>query len=222
MKFNLDTSWGYFFAQAWAMIAEHNAINIFRPNFHETQKGLFYRSAQPTTYQLRRYIQQYGIKTVINLRRFKGRTVLGKLEKQVCDEMGVQMISIKAYSRQMPRPQILKEFKQIYENIQYPVLIHCKSGADRAGLGSALYLHFQKNIPLNETGQLSFWPYGHIKEGRTGLIDHFIELYANAKQMESNLDVIAFSENLDYKSIEENFKPAPFWNTIVEHILRRE
>lgn len=221
MKLDLDTFWGYAIAQAWAMVAEHNAINIFRSNFHEIDPKRFYRSAQPTTYQLRRYIRQYGIKTVINLRRFKGRTTLGDLEKRVCDQMGVKMISIKAYSRQMPRPEILKEFKEVYETIQYPALIHCKSGADRAGLGSALYMHYMRDTPLDETKQLEFWPYGHIKGGRTGLIDYFIELYANQLK-KSPMGLIEFSETLDYCAIESGFKPEAFWNTVVEYILRRE
>lgn len=222
VKLNLDTIWGYAAAQAWAMVAEHNAINLFRSNFHEVDPGRFYRSAQPTTYQLRKYINAHGIKTVINLRRFKGRTTLGALEERVCNQMGVKMISIKAYSRQMPRTQILKEFKEVFQNIEYPALIHCKSGADRAGLGSALYLHFEKGVPLEKTGQLSFLPYGHIKGGRTGLIDHFVELYAKEIKNGFNGDVISFSETLDYKKIENDFKPTAFWNGIVEYVLRRE
>ena len=222
MKLNLDTFWGYGASQAWAMIAEHNAINIFRSNFHEVDPGRLYRSAQPTTYQLRRYIKEYGIKTVINLRRFKGRTTLGALEQKVCEEMGAKMVSIKAYSRQMPRPQTLRHFKEVFENIQYPALIHCKSGADRAGIGSALYLHWTKGVDLDKTGQLEFYPYGHIKGGRTGLIDHFVKLYSEELSKSPSLDLLSFSDSLDYKEIEANFKPTAFWNTVVEYILRRE
>jgi protein tyrosine/serine phosphatase len=222
LKLNLDTFWGYGASQAWAMIAEHNAINIFRSNFHEVDPGRLYRSAQPTTFQLRRYIKKYGIKTVINLRRFKGRTTLGALEKRVCDQMGVKMISIKAYSRQMPRPQTLRHFKEVFESIEYPALIHCKSGADRAGIGSALYLHWMKGVDLDKTGQLAFYPFGHIKGGRTGLIDYFIEIYSKQIQKSPSLDLISFSEALDYASIEASFKPKAFSNTVVEYILRRE
>jgi protein tyrosine/serine phosphatase len=222
VKLNLESFWGYTAAQIWAMVAEHNILNVFRKNFHEVWPRTLYRSSQPTTYQLEEYIQKYGIKTVINLRRFKGLTVLGELEKRVCEQKGVKMVSIKAYSRQMPRPKALREFKEVFENIEYPALIHCKSGADRAGLGSALYLHFMRQIDPEKSNQLSFWPYGHIKGGRTGLIDHFFELYAKAKQKDPNLDIIKFGESLNYKQIEQGFKPKAFWNALVEYILRRE
>jgi protein tyrosine phosphatase (PTP) superfamily phosphohydrolase (DUF442 family) len=217
---NLDSFFGYAKAQLWAMVAEHNVINIFRTNFHAVDDKL-YRSAQPTTYQLKRYIKQYGIKTVINLRRFKGRSTLGHLEKRVCDEMGVKMVSIKAYSRKIPEPHTLEAFKEVFDTIEYPALMHCKSGADRAGLGSALYLHWKRGVPLEQTGQLAFFPYGHIAQGKTGLIDYFIALYAT-RDKEASADVIEFVRSLDIKAAEQQFKPQPLMHFLVEKILRRE
>ena len=37
-----------------------------------------------------------------------------------------------------------------FDHCQYPLLIHCKAGADRTGLASALYLMMQKDVPPQE------------------------------------------------------------------------
>jgi protein tyrosine/serine phosphatase len=50
----------------------------------------------------------------------------------------------------------------LMEKADKPLLIHCKDGADRAGLASALYLAIVKRVdPKMAEAQLSF-RYGHI------------------------------------------------------------
>ena len=53
--------------------------------------------------------------------------------------------------------------------------MHCKSGADRAGLMSVLYLIARQNLPVERAkDQLSF-KYLHVKQGKTGMLDAFFE-----------------------------------------------
>ncbi len=55
--------------------------------------------------------------------------------------------------------------------------MHCKSGADRAGIMSVLYRHYRLGLPIEEAlEQLSF-KYLHIKQGKTGVLDYTFERY---------------------------------------------
>ncbi len=217
---NINSFWGYLYAQIYAMIVEHNFTNVFRRNFHRIDEYAF-RSSQPTTYQLRRIIKKHGIKTVLNLRGYEKNSPLRALEEKVCKDMGVKLVYINTYSRKIPDEKMLREFKEIYATIEYPVLIHCKAGADRAGIGSMLYLYYQKGVPLEHTNQLKFWPYGHIKHARTGLIDLFVELYAN-RAPDAPDDLADFAASLDREKLEREYKPIPFFEKLVDKVLRRE
>ncbi|WP_339950633.1 tyrosine-protein phosphatase, partial [uncultured Albimonas sp.] len=54
-----------------------------------------------------------------------------------------------------------------------PVLFHCKSGADRAGLMAALWMVLREGRSAAEaSGQLSL-RYGHLSRGPTGVLDRF-------------------------------------------------
>lgn len=217
---NLDSFFGRVWAQIYAMTVEHNFTNAIRRNFHRIDEHAF-RSSQPTTYQLRSIIKKHGIKTVLNLRGYERNSPLQALEERVCEEMGVKLVYIEAYSRKIPEVKTLEKFKEVFGSIEYPVLIHCKSGADRAGLGSMLYLHYHKGVSLEHTNQLKLWPYGHIKHARTGLIDLFVELYAARKQDEPS-DPAEFAKTLDRDKLEREFKAIPFFENVVDKVLRRE
>ena len=217
---NIDTFWGYIYAQFYAMVVEHNITNVFRRNFHRIDEDAF-RSSQPTTYQLKKIIKKYGIKTVLNLRGYERNSPLRALEERVCEECGAKLIYIEAYSRKVPEVKTLEKFREVCGEIEYPVLIHCKSGADRAGLGSMLYLHYKKGVALEQTNQLKLWPYGHIKHARTGLIDLFVELYSK-KDKNAPTDPAEFAKTLDREKLEKEFKAIPFFENIVDKVLRRE
>jgi protein tyrosine phosphatase (PTP) superfamily phosphohydrolase (DUF442 family) len=218
--YNLETFWGRFKAQFDAMTVEHNFTNVIRSNFHRIDEDAF-RSSQPTTYQLRRVIKRHKIKTVVNIRGYDDDSPMKLLEERVCRQMGVQIVYVNASSRNIPNDRILEDFKNTYESIEYPILIHCKAGADRAGLASTLYQYYHKKIPIEKTNQLKFWPYGHIKYARTGLIDLFFEMYVK-RSKEAPDDLIEFSKTLDRDKIHREFKTTPFFEKLVDKVLRRE
>ena len=56
-----------------------------------------------------------------------------------------------------------------------PVLIHCKTGADRSGLAAAMWKVVVDKEPKSEAAkELSFW-YGHIPIGKTIAMDQFLK-----------------------------------------------
>ena len=79
MRFDLSTVKGRIGGILWAMVVEHNIVNLFRDNFYRISPNAF-RSAQPTPWQIRRRVKQYGIKTIINVRGFAKDSPLRDLE----------------------------------------------------------------------------------------------------------------------------------------------
>ena len=58
-----------------------------------------------------------------------------------------------------------------------PALIHCKSGADRAGLAAGLFIMLNGGATREALAQLS-WRFGHLSRSRTGILDAFFVRYA--------------------------------------------
>src|SRR5271157_4364489 len=71
-----------------------NSIKRLLDNFHPVQPGLLYRSGQLKPKRLRKYIQKFGIKTVINLRGINRNTKWWEAEKATLKELNVNYYNI--------------------------------------------------------------------------------------------------------------------------------
>ena len=80
-------------------------------------------------------------------------------------------------ARGLVQREVLLALLDSFETIERPLVMHCKSGADRAGLASALYLlHIEGATIAEAKKQLSF-RYLHIRGSKTGILDHLLECY---------------------------------------------
>ena len=109
---------------------------VMNANFREVVTGKIYRSAQPSPEHLRKWVEQYGIKTVINLRGDREKVI--EREQATADELGVKLVSIYLSGRRLATTPELTELMNAIENAETPVLLHCEHGIDRAGTASAL------------------------------------------------------------------------------------
>ena len=89
------------------------------------------------------------------------------------------------------------------ETVEYPILIHCKSGADRAGLMSVLYRFLHEGVPLTESKRQLGLRYGHFRHADTGVLDHFFERY----MADNAHEPIAFWDWVDTKYDKLRFLP---------------
>lgn len=131
-------------------------------NFHEVIPGKFYRSAQLSPAALGEYIDQYKIKTVINLRG--GHAGIGWYDAEVnaVESHGAKEINFEMSARkQLPISQTFA-LLDIMRNAEGPILIHCRSGADRTGLASVIYLQQIAGVD-EETAEWQLSPlFGHL------------------------------------------------------------
>jgi protein tyrosine/serine phosphatase len=214
-KFDPNSLYTYFYAN----IVEHPIINEIRPNCHKISEDT-YRSSQPTTRQLKKYIKEYNLKTIISLRGHNENSALELLEEKICKEMGVEFKVIRLYSRDVPKVSELEMIKDLCTNSTYPMLFHCKAGADRAGLFATMYLYFIKNIPIKDAiVQMKFFPYGHFKYSNSGRIDFFFEKYL---QNANESDIIEWAKATDLEQIKREFAPEPIFNFINDYLFKRE
>lgn len=109
-------------------------------NFHEVESGLFYRSGQLSNHQLEIAIEEHGIRTVINLRGSDPHDDWYRNEVEVCARMGVAHHDLSMSARRLPHKDDVLELLRLYDESDYPILVHCQGGSDRSGLASALWI----------------------------------------------------------------------------------
>jgi protein tyrosine phosphatase (PTP) superfamily phosphohydrolase (DUF442 family) len=145
-------------------------------NFHVVEEGRLYRSAQPEGDQLAHVIAEFGIKTVLNLRGPNAGEPWYDAETATCSEKGVTQVDIPFSARSLPQPDDLKKLIDTLHTAEYPMLLHCKAGADRSGLASALYeLEVRGKTREEAMDQLTL-QYMHFA-AFAPCMDRFIQMY---------------------------------------------
>jgi protein tyrosine/serine phosphatase len=162
---------------AWvdSLFIDHAVFRLAWSNLAPVQPGLLYRSNHPTPARLRRLVRRYGLKTVINLR---GKTQSGSdaLSRDAAQRLGLAFHDMAMESRGAPQRDRILRLHGIYQSMQAPALVHCKSGADRAGLAAGLFILFQGGTAASALRQLSL-RFGHVRQARTGILDAFFLTY---------------------------------------------
>ena len=158
---------------------DHDLLRRRWHNFETVAPGV-YRSNQPSATRFADYAEM-GIKTILNLRGALDEPFY-LFEQEACDALGLEIVSIGLSARKAPRKDRLLKLVDVFETIERPFLIHCKSGADRTGLAAALYL-LQYSDADDDTlrAQLSF-RYLHIRKSSTGILDFVLETYLARRQ----------------------------------------
>jgi protein tyrosine/serine phosphatase len=219
-RYDLATPEGRRRANANLLWGDHGFLRLRFRNFHWIEPGKMARANQPSPAHLKRYRDE-GFKTIINLRG-PSDTGYYALEREACAKLGLTLIDAPHGSREAPKKERIHHAKTIFETIEYPALMHCKSGADRAGIMAVFYKHFHMGAPIAEAlDQLSL-KYLHVKAGKTGMLDFFFETYL-AQTAESKKSFLQWvDEDYDPEAVRRAFR-AQWWGTILtEGVLRRE
>lgn len=201
------------------IVFDHGYTRYLYPNSAWVSDQVF-RQNHPPPLMVKKAAEQ-GIVTVVN---FRGVNEFGSnlLSEEYCKKYGLQLIYFRALSRAAPKKEMIREAAQLFEKIEYPALFHCKSGADRAGLMSALYLLLHLKRPVEEAQKELSWKFGHFKSAKTGILDYFLETFATA-QRQSGIDFMDWVDSeYNPEELTKSFKTKGGANFVVDRLLRRE
>jgi protein tyrosine/serine phosphatase len=138
-------------------------------NFHKLDNDA-YRSAQLFYFNMPYYLEQYKIKTVLNLRGEQKHKSWYKSELKITKEHNVTLINFKMSSRQYLDFNKTSSLVEILKGAEKPILIHCEGGADRTSLASALYIYGVKGKSQEEAREELSFIYGHLPSIRPKVI----------------------------------------------------
>jgi protein tyrosine/serine phosphatase len=201
------------------LFIDHGFFRLFYLNKHRLGPNAW-RSAQPAPHHIRVLARQ-GVRTIINLR---GERECGSywLEQAACERHGIKLVNFQVRSRQAPTAEQIRAAKELFDSIEYPMLLHCKSGADRVGLMSVLYRHLKEGVPLEEAKEQLSLRYGHFRQADTGVLDRVFECYLEHNKRQP----IAFLEWVDKvydaDELKRSFRSSGWARRLVDQVLRRE
>ncbi|MGH7734656.1 MAG: fused DSP-PTPase phosphatase/NAD kinase-like protein [Gemmatimonadales bacterium] len=218
--FDLTTPGGRLIATLDYLWNDHAYLRLGFSNAHWISPHMA-RANQPWPFQLEAWARR-GVKTVINLRGGFGASFYA-LEKAACARLGLELVDFTMTSREPPTLAQVEGAKALFEAVDYPALMHCKSGADRAGVMAVLYAHFRLGQPIRQAvGQLS--PrYLHVRAGLTGVLDFVFERYL-AEVEPRGISFLEWvqSEAYDPAALKAEFRANWWGKALTEKVLRRE
>ncbi len=218
-KGDLSTKSGRRNAWVDALFIDHAMLRILWTNFRTVKPGVLYRSNHPTPGNLRAFTRKTGLKTLINLRG-QAKNGSDALTRDTAARLGLDFYDMAFESRGAPHRDRILRLAEIYRTMRAPALVHCKSGADRAGLAAGLFMLIQGGNSAEALAQLS-WRYGHIKQAKTGILDAFFHTYRReAEGRKPFLDWVR--EDYSEEALRAAHKPRTLAGFINDRLLARE
>jgi protein tyrosine/serine phosphatase len=207
--------------RAWAhmLLVDHGVFRLAYLNRHRVSTRLW-RSAQPAPHQLA-WFAKAGVRTVVNLRGGREHGSW-QLQKEACERHGLEIVEFVVRSRAAPEREAILGAKRFFDELRYPAVLHCKSGADRAGFVAALYLILHEGKTVEEALRQLSLKYGHFRFARTGILDAFFERYRAEGEAKGMPFLEWVEKDYDPEALERDFRPSFWSDLIVDRIIRRE
>jgi uncharacterized protein (TIGR01244 family) len=208
-------------AAAWVdfLFVDFGILRFFWKNFAQLTPQAC-RMNQPYPGDIDRMAAQ-GIKTIVTARhdpRHGGNALVAER----CAALGLDYVTFPFFSREAPTREAILAAPAFFEGLRYPVLFHCKSGADRAGFLSALYLIVQEGKPVHEAARQLSWRFLHFSASKTGILDAVFAAYLKAHPREDKPFLDWVREDYDRDALTRDFRADGLSDFIDRIILRRE
>ncbi len=180
----------------WALVIALVIVGAFRysvfrisKNFHEVDPGKFYRSAQLTPEELQEAIDKHGIKTVISLRGAPEHAYWYQPQKELLEKNGVAFKALWWTAEFFPPKEDLVAYLDILKNADYPILIHCRTGADRTGVATAIYaMDHMKESPSDVIQHHLNFKYWHVQRFKPAMAE-FVRNYQGDQWARTNYNL---------------------------------
>ncbi|MCU4653672.1 tyrosine-protein phosphatase [Roseibacterium sp. SDUM158016] len=153
---------------------DHAILRTFWTNEAEVAPGVL-RSNHPTKRRLKR-LKAAGLRSVLSLRASPG-AAHSATERLWCEELGLTLRTVAMTDKAAPTPASLLALIETFREIERPFLIHCKAGADRAGLASAIYLMVFEGRPVAEARKMLSVRFLHLRSSRAGVLGAVLDAY---------------------------------------------
>ena len=134
----------------------------YQGNFHTVKEGAFYRSAQLNKDELQSAIREHKIRSVLNLRGAHPGQAWYDEELAASHSLGIAHYDYSLSSHRFVTRQQIGEVLGIVRDAPKPLLVHCKAGADRTGLVSALYRFADEGVSADQADRELSLVYGHF------------------------------------------------------------
>jgi protein tyrosine phosphatase (PTP) superfamily phosphohydrolase (DUF442 family) len=155
-------------------LRDHAALRVVLPNCHRVDDDL-YRSGHPHTWRLAR-LRAGGLQSVLSLRG-DPECLPNMIERDACSRLGLMLRFVELRTTSLPRRETLLDLVAQLREMPKPMLVHCKSGADRTGLAVTLYRHVLRGEPLAKARRALNWRYGHLGLGAAGVVHRLLDAY---------------------------------------------
>jgi protein tyrosine/serine phosphatase len=218
---SLDGRRGRWLAWLDSLFIDHALLRLVWTNLHTVLPGRLYRSNHPTPGRLARLARRLGLKSVVNLR---GPTQSGSdaLLRESASRLGLVLLDAPLSSRSPEREDLLRLIR-ILREAEEPVLLHCKSGADRSGFAAALYLILREGMPVARARRQLSWRFGHWRGGASGILDLILERYAEEGEGRTDLEawVAARYDRPSFTALQQG-RSRRLLRLLDDRVLRRE
>ena len=156
-----------------AAIGFYWGVLQYEGNLHAVGAGILYRSAQLSKSDTRWAVRQYAIKSVLNLRGAHAGQAWYDDEIAAAGELDLAHFDYPLSAKRFVTSDQIGEILDIVRKAPKPLLIHCKSGADRSGLVAALYRFSETGASATEADRELTLVYGHFPylTSRSGAMD---------------------------------------------------
>lgn len=134
---------------------------VYQANFGVVDPDRVFRSAQ-LEHSLDRTLDTQGIASILNLRGGSQNDAWYAHEIAASQHRGIDFYDVSLRHDRRPSRSELLALLDLFDRCRYPLLIHCKSGADRTGLVSGLYLMAKRGVPPQQAERAFTIRHSHI------------------------------------------------------------
>lgn len=159
-------------------LVDHGFLRLLWRNLHQIAPQV-YRSNQPSARQLTALHAKVGLNAVLNLRGTTEQSFY-LFEAEACHKLGIALVDLTLSASRAPSRAKLEEAYSLLKNLPRPLLIHCKSGADRTGLVAFMYQSLIAHQPFDVARRQLSFRYLHVANSPAGIQDHILRHYAVA------------------------------------------
>ncbi len=148
-----------------------------RGNFGVVIPDQVYRSAQLDAQELERIVRQHGIRSIVNLRGAHPRDPWYRQQRAVALQLNVAHHDLRFSASGLPPITEILRLKRVLQNTERPLLIHCRRGADRTGMASALLLLLDGEQPIDQVRQqlsARYFVFSNRSAGKL-LLDEYVQ-----------------------------------------------